>query len=437
MIHPTSHLVLGLVITLFLDLASSPVSARKGPHPSDVTPSSYASSEYAAMQVPMALNAEGCTPNERPRLNNVYLSNAVFDRNALSIFFAFTWCASGPVRLRVLRLSGTRKAPLTHVINSEISDNVSVDFGYLADTCEDYKAYVEVCGRLPSMGCNARPLCVTSRAVLALYAYVPTPRLSFRPPIKLELAPGDKAKIVHRIVKATERGPLGNGGYDTGKNNIGNVSYVVGSSIKSQHGRVLKKPMLKRGKVSSVVITKFDSSYLSRKFYNGAKARMVFARSHCPKNIRTLDDRYATSITVHKRIRPLVKQDVRLPTFKQPKFKPVKSGSSATITVKARNNGGGMRKGGMPTKLHFQWYLRTLDYAEGPTYAEPIKGATSPTLQIQEVTCEMPDYSRYEVSGLKEYYVDVCNTFGCKRSGKIVPRYIAEDGSIFTDHTCV
>lgn len=236
----------------------------------------------------------------------------------------------------------------------------------------------------------------------------PEPHLKFRPPLELRLAPGDSASTVHKLINATERGLLGNVGQD-----IGERAFVISTKITSQYGRVLQDTGLKQQTISTVSISRNNSRNPTRRFYNGASAYPVYASPSCT-NTASFKDRYATRITVKKSVKSFLKQDTSLPSLRQPTFARIKRGESATVKVVARNTGGGLGMGGTPTKLHYQWYLRSVDFSASQTYAEPIEGATSATLQLDSVVCESPTISRYEVFGLKYYYVHVCSTYGCK-----------------------
>lgn len=413
---------------LLFALLIASIAAINGPDPTDVPPSSYETPDLRLVFAPV--QPPSCKRTGAPTLTDVFDYTSEFSSTDIAIQASVDWCSSfeSSVRFRVLEYSGTPNNPVTHVLNAYTNNFASTFFASVPERCEPYKVYVEACVRHAK---NARAACSTSQLITINAVAVPEPRLAFRPPIELRLAPGDSANIVTKLVNATERGPLGNGGQD-----IGNRAFAIGTKITSQYGRVLKDTGLKQQTTSTVSISERDSSYPTRRFYNGASAYLVYANPTCVSNTASFKNRYSTRITVRKSVKSLVKQDTSLPTFSQPVFPPIKSGQSATIKVIGRNTGGGIRMGGMPTELHYQWYIRTVDYSAFRTYAEPIEGATSATLKLNSVVCESPNYSRYQVSGLKQYYVDVCNTYGCRRSEQIVPRYINDDGSIITDDSC-
>lgn len=422
----TSCSIISLAALLLL--LTSSVTAIFGPDPTDFPPSFYDTPDLRRVYAP--IQPPSCNRTGAPLFTNVFLIRDAFDLNSISIQSSIDWCSSAnaKVRFRVLEYSGTPQKPITRVVTATTQSFVSTDYASVIRRCEPYQVYVEACVRHAK---NARAACSTSQLYTINSEPVPEPRLKFRPPIELRLAPGDSAIIVQELVNTTRPGPLGNGGYD-----VGDRVFAIGTEITSQRGRVLKNTGLEQRTVSTVSISGRDSRNPKRRFFNGASAYLTYAKPSCITNTDSFKDRHATRITVHKSVKSLVKQDTSLPSFSQPVFTPIRSGDSATIRVAANNTGGGMRMGGMKTELHYQWYIRTRDYSTYPTYVEPMEGETSATLKLDSVVCQSPSYSRFVVLGLKEYYVDVCNTYGCKRSEKIVPRYIDDDGSIITDMSC-
>lgn len=275
--------------------------------------------------------------------------------------------------------------------------------------------YVDACIRLA----DGSPLCATSQ-LYRFPAYVPSEPLPlFRPPISLRLAPGDAATLTYSFANETDDySPLGNGGAGHYPARL----VVLQTRLQRRSGSVYRTYARRRGGAVPYTVDLFGRRGAVRGL-NGGLVHMSYFPRGLPSLV-TDDLRISTKIVVGDFAR-LARQDIRLPEFEQPVYTgpDVYPGDAAKISVNATNsNGGGRLANGRPPRLHYQWYLRNYQDYPYPTYADPIRGATGATLNVDRVQCYLTSecttlYGCYSVGW---YYVDVCNTFGCRRSERIV-----------------
>lgn len=420
-----------LTITLLFILHSGTFAFR-GPHPNDVAPSSFTSEELTKVSAPLL--KKSCVHFRPPQMNVTDLLPNFYDFQGLrTISVAFRWCKRQEIdlRFRLLGFRGTRKKPRTRVLAAVVRTNYdnSVSFDF-KPRCKPFLVYVEACAKRTK---TARPICIMSQVRKVEPIIVPEPRLAFRPPYFLRLAPGDSARLKTRIVNSTDHSDgLGNGGFDVSKRR-----FLISTVLKSSNGSLISGTHLKeRPNGRSLLSIKPEDSFGKKgKMLNRSKAFLKFALPSCPSNTASFAFRYGTNIQVSSKTKSLIKQDTKIPKIKQPVFPVIKSGDNVTLSVNATNVGGGLRAGGVSTELHYQWLIRTTDFTLWRSYARPIKGANKAFLRLKNLVCTNPGYSQFGTFGLKQYYVDVCNTFGCRRS-KAIERRFRRDGSVITDWDC-
>ena len=405
-------------------------AAFRGPHPSDIAPSSYASVEAESEPVP--LNPPSCVRSTAPVVKNVSVHPFVYDPSIYQLTSDVDWCKSFDtgIRFRVLEFQGTKENPVTRVLSAETWLFLTYYNTGIDRRCKPFRVYLEAC---VSFQMGARPSCFMSEVMTVGALSVPEPHLTFRPPYFVRLAPGDAVEIVSKLESsAVIEGHLEDDKHDRVKRSI-----LIRSVAQSQYGRQLKATPFKEGKRSVLRISSKDTSqWNTRKFFNGASVFLQFATPSCPSIYGSYKKRYATKLMVSGKVKSLVKQDNQLPSIKQPTFPAIRSGRDVTLYVNATNIGGGLRRGGAKTKLHYQWLKQTTYSEFWESHAIPIKGETGPILKVKNVVCKSPRYVRSGLRGLKHYFVDVCNTYGCKRSDVIKPRYIGKNEAIISDEDC-
>lgn len=385
----------------------------RGPQPS---------AGVVGMSPPPAINAR-CSGRPPPVVTDFRLEGPYFFHGSDPSYSAsIDYCTRGgqEVRVRLMALKYRRKRSgadgglKTRVLDSSVTEYFSdVSKFILSRRCGDTLVYIEAC----VIGSEENQVCATSRMLPLPAPTIDEPRPSFRPPITLDLAPGDKVQVVNRITD--DEG--GREGFSNDEDQTGPFS--VSAIAKGADGYILSDPPLTEGKVVTTTLPTSGTRRGVTLGYNGTTVFLKYGRPGCKKNFGTFEDRYATTVTVSRATSSLVRQDTRTPEFDNPTYPRTAYGSPVTLSVRnAQNRGGGLRADGSTPQLHYQWYVRRMSYAGYPTYAEPISGATGPSLRLQKEECNKMCYSMNYVIGLHEFYVDVCNTYGCRRSQKIVPR---------------
>lgn len=300
--------------------------------------------------------------------------------------------------------------------------------------CNVRSIYIEACS-LTSTGRK----CSTSTFFTLPHEETPEPMQAYRPPYILELRPGDKAQLSIRATNSTQS----THGFTNGLNIFDhpNRQFALQATVSLKFGRRLfSSPISLNGKASLSILpgkggvpASFDGAAFTARFSRTDQCRLGNAAQF-------EDERYVTQIIVKPWIPSLVKQDSKLPTIvKTPTYPLTRFGERVTMKVQALNSGGGKRAGGNKTALSYQWLVRTIDHFDYRTYADVIIGATEKEIVLGDAKCNKSCGSRSGSTGLHIYYVDVCNTFGCVRSGAILPNIIPpvlKKGEIWNMDTC-
>lgn len=286
--------------------------------------------------------------------------------------------------------------------------------------CGHITAYIEVCVKT-AMGILE---CTTSR-----YFNLPPdpdagPYPKWRPPYLLSLNPEDQIKWMFSISNNISGGF---DGFTNGRYRSLPPQYRIRTEIVVPYGRRVYRTAWTNSRKTRAEIPPNllnDEKVLS---LDGATVALNFARKDCDYPATFEGARYATRLAISKTFSPLIKQDSRLPNFTTPSYPPTVYGHPVRLHVEATNNGGGKTKNGRKTKLSYQWYVRTHDYETGSTYADMIIGATSQSITLANATCnkDVECWGKFGLLGLHKYYVDVCNTFGCRRSAAILPSILS------------
>lgn len=383
--------------------------------------------------------ATGCWANAPPKVDITRLELPWCDLGGCSTHEPIVnvkYCNNGSYRLRLMQVDHKSWFPQQTDTVKELENRI-VPAGTTSTTmrpssyttCGRVTVYVEACVR----NSKAKLVCSTSRFVNLPPNVPKDPVLAWRPPYQLDLHPGDRAKIAYTVTKNTlnaENG-LWNGLKTSPSFKLvavtrlmyGRKVYVSGPTKSASVQAILPPPGWKHG-----VPRAFD----------GATVELEFSWEGCTERF-SFEGRYSTQLKVSKRVSPLTKQDKRLPKFQTPIYPPTVFGEPTTLQVGAKNIGGGKRKSGEGTQLTYQWYVRTYISLDYQTYAEKILGATSPSVTLADARCDKECWSRADISGLHKYYVDVCNTFGCRRSNAIIPDILQpplEPGQAWDPYTC-
>lgn len=393
---------------------------EQGPLPSEVTPDE--SAVNGIMQPVPALVAACATTNGAPSVSVQVLPPDDFNGLPYQLkgTVSYPCAAQTKFRTRLLEISNKMLGDSTTSIRTAVmpfesfgpSDGRDLTIFPDRSRCGSKQVYLETCIRRPA---DNVLLCGTSKIHLLPSEAVPEPLLAFRPPIKLELAPGDTATVTMQITNSTEE----TDGFTNDENQ--NVPFLI-KPVVSKSNITLSNYEFTAKDTVVATLPPSDRSKGGVSFnLNGASVYLQFAQPSCTLDSATYESRYATQVIVQPSIARLTRQDNKLPEFDTPVYPSTLKGQPVTVRVNARNPGNGQRADGTPTGLHYQWYVRTQKSRNFRVYADPIIGATGPTLPIAEAECSQTCGSRFGINGILEYYVDVCNTFGCRRSAKILP----------------
>lgn len=330
------------------------------------------------------------------------------------------YCAAGSYSLRLMQIQHDSWYPqpsdqVVEILNHTIdAGTTSTGLFPPLNRCGRATMYAEACVR--TSGGDLK--CSTSRLFNVPAEEIDGPLPAWRPPFELQLHPGDRAAVVLAFSNDTSNG---RDGFSNGHSD--RMGFKLFAVTRLKYGRrVFKNGPSLSARVKAHIPPASWKKGVFRSF-NDAKVELEFTRPGCDARY-SLEGRYATQVKVSKRVSPLALQDTQLPRFKTPVYPPTVFGQSATMRVVAENVGGGERKNGEKTKLSYQWYVRTQDGLYGTSYAEKIVGATGSSITFADARCNVFCPSRYGVIGLHIYYVDVCNTFGCKRSKAIFPNIL-------------
>lgn len=412
-----------------------PKFPKRGPHPSELEPEPLKGETLVA---PMA--RKSCRRTNGPSSLQFFVSESSYYFDEIAVEVTTKWCAEdgSDIRVRIINFSVDTNATIsTKVLFQEILKKNSGGFSFFAYNreCENRFVYAEACVSRRAHG-EPELLCRTSTFRWTPKKTVPEPRLKWRPPIEILLAPGDSIAV--ETTTFVPKDPFGaTAGFSNGQDDDNDKDTVLRGITEKVDGTL--STTLPSNK--SVVVNVPNGSGGVSLEDNGALLYVLYSEASCPKTEASWKSRYNTTILVSKDYKSLVKQDISLPTFETPVYPETVFMQPAMVTVEAENPGGGLREGGVPTELHYQWYLRTEDFLPlSRSYAEPIPGATGATLNIPEAQCETGGCGRSGCTDLREYYVDVCNTFGCRRSEPITPRILPPlnipDGMVWNEGSC-
>lgn len=391
-------------LTNELDFLFHPLLPIRGPLQSELE--STSPGYGTGLDIPLST----CGRTSPPRLRIEYIAQTSYDEDCVEALLGVDWCSGkNSVRVRTFRFEHhifpNRTATIrTTVLSQRMYDNVQ--YGALVfnfKQCESVLFYYEACVRSRT----GQLMCVTSPLKYMPHKVVPEPRLKYRPPMKLQLAPGDSVKI-RTVTEGREKRR-----YD----------YVLQGVVRRRNGHTSTTPWKEGAAIET------DVTNVSRDD-DGAEVFLRYAQPWCRDNIASWHQRYSTRLTVREDIMSLARQDSSLPSFSAPVSRPVSVGEVVTLYVNATNTGGGKRKDGTLTQLHYQWYLQSDDYLESRRgHAVPIPGAKASVLRIDPTKCATSGHcSRLGSASLQLYYVDVCNTYGCRRSTPIRPIVLPPKG---------
>ena len=409
---------------------------RRGPHPSELEPEPL---KRGTLVAPMA--RKSCRRTKGPSSLQFFVSESGYTFDDLDLAVKTKWCAEdeSDIRIRIISFSIDANATIsTKVLFQEILKNPrNPSYFTTYGRCEDLFVYAEACVSRRAHG-GPELLCRTSRFRWIPKKTVPEPRLKWRPPIQILLAPGDAIAV--ETTTFVPEDPYGlTDGFSNGRLDDLDIDAVLHGITEKVDGTLSTTLPSKKSVVVNVPNGRGGVSLED----NGALLYVRYSEASCPRSEDSWKSRYNTTILVSKDHKSLVKQDKSLPTFETPVYPETVFMQPAMITVEAENPGGGLREGGVPTELHYQWYLRTKELlALSRSYAEPIPGATGATLNIPEAQCSIGgNCGRSGCFDLREYFVDVCNTFGCRRSELIEPRILPPlnipDGMVWDEASCL
>lgn len=390
-----------------LDFLYHPSLPRRGPLQSELTPTP--SDNANGLHIPLSK----CGRNSPPRLAIEYIAQTSYNPDCVEALLSVDWCSGkNSVRMRTLRfeqyISPNRTTSVrTVVLSQRIYDNVqSGALVFNFKKCEAMLFYYEACVR--SRGNHVK--CVTSPLKYMPPKALSEPHLGIRPPIEIQLAPGDTVKI------RTVTSKWNKDGLSKRSSDRHGLGYALQGVVELRNGRKSTTPW-RIAAATEITMMNVSSDD------DGAVSFLRYARPWCRDNIASWRQRYNTRLVVREDVKSLVRQDSSLPSFSTSQFPPTSFGELITFYVNATNTGGGKRKDGSSTQLHYQWYVLPDDHMiHERREAEPIPGATASGLQIDPTKCENSSRcSGLGGIGLQLYYVDVCNTYGCSRSTPIRP----------------
>lgn len=408
--------------------------ARLGPLPTEIEPKLDLAKTKAPVKPPACESAAPKTP----RL--VVRSWGRTWYPGVEVGYILYYCKGPKLRERLIEYIATKRPDgtfeeRTRVVYALVSKSYeaaqSIAHGLTHQFCEEKTVYLEFCAADAETKLEK---CATSPIITLPAKTVPDPQPRFRPPIELVLAPGDRAKVRFAIANWTkddEDAPFWNGQTNT------NVTYVLNGAVERPGGFVDVGPRIRGMQAEVQVPVRGGGVTLAD---NGSQAYLQYAEADCPSNVAEFRLPYSTRIVVDPDAKALLRQDMALPEIvKAPTYPATEYKKPVTLSVEARNVGGGMRAGGEATGLTYQWYKREDMYLSfSRAYPRLIPGATGPMLRIVEAVCDPGEAGcgRWGCFGLERYYVDVCNTFGCRRAGPVLPNVLAPPGKSLEDIGC-
>ncbi|GAB0490508.1 hypothetical protein MMPV_001745 [Pyropia vietnamensis] len=299
---------------------------------------------------------------------------------------------------------------------------------FLNRSCEPRSIYGEACVADATTGA---PLCVRTetREVAAL----PPPSLRVNDPIPLPalaLAPGDAVTFTTNVTAGLD---------ENNSEPVGPSAVRLVPVLRRANGTTIRSdPVVVEGGRPAVVRNDLLSAGVSTAD-DGAVVGVEVSRGACTLGTAptvlvsgTIGSGGGTVLSVSADTPSLVRQDTQLPTIVSVVYPPTAQGEPVNITVTATNEGGGRRRGGnggdgalVPTALTYQWLKQGRAFTVAPNAPPPdvLVGETAAVLQLSAAACLnfLGSCGRFGCSGLEQYQVDVCNTFGCRRSAIVQP----------------
>lgn len=386
----------------------------RGPMPNEITPK-YEDPAFSTIMVPMTT----CTA-PMPSITVKDLSFSNMSNSIYQISVVLKLCsdknATNKLRLRVLSFDADDGGqPEVVVLWAKIVSSGLVQVP-INVRCEKIVIYGEACVDTSS----SKMLCATTNFRTVPPLPVTAPILSLTPPKVLELSPGDQAKLVFRITNNT--GSPYWGGVRNGKQPYTLQLFMVdanGSEIARWSKSTQNFAVARIGGKLCGIPPSLD----------GAKISLRYFESECGKS-GTFLGIFETVLSVSTSIVSLSMQDVRPPHFPQPMFPETIAGMQTRIAVAAVNRGNGERADGSATKLQYQWLKKVEASGSELVYPSPISSANGPSLLISKAECDPPCGTIDGCSSSVSYFVDVCNTFGCRRSAAIKPHVLPPNSSM-------
>lgn len=298
-------------------------------------------------------------------------------------------------------------------------------------SCEPRTIYGEACVADPTTGA---PVC--ARTETRLVGALPPPALRINEPVglpSLALAPGDAVTLITNVTAGLDEDntvPVG----PPAVRLEAIVRRTDGSTRRLAPVLVTRGPAVIRNSLLARGVSAAD---------DGAVAAVEVSRLACPpggaSTVRaggTTDG--GTVLSVSAATPSLVQQDTQLPVIVSVTYPPTAQGEPVNVTVTATNEGGGRRRGAggdgdalVPTALTYQWLQQGRAFTQTPGAVTPdvLAGETASVLRLPAAKCLslLGSCGRFGCSGLEQYQVDVCNTFGCVRSGIIQPAILRPD----------
>lgn len=311
------------------------------------------------------------------------------------------------MRLRLLSYNEVEeKAPQVVVFWADVVSAGSVEVS-IEGQCDRNVIYGEVCVKTNT----SDAFCGTSNFRTVPPLPVADPTLNLIPPKSLKLAPGDSANLAFRTT-TNRKSPFGS------QAETGPRDYILQAFMMDNKGAQIAQW---KETTSSTAIARIGGKLCGiPASLNGSSVSLRFKEATC-KNSATFKGIYETKIFVSTDFESLTVQDSVPPHFPQPVFPPTEIGKAARIAVAAVNRGGGLRADGSETTLEYQWYKKKGLHTWTEEYPLPIVGATSPSLLLPKVKCVRTCDDDMDCDDYLAYFVDVCNTFGCRRSAPILP----------------
>lgn len=371
-------------------------------------------------EVDIPAKSKSCSRKAPPGVTLVSVKDG-FDSGDMDVEVQTRWCRSPRDLLRI-RLIKWERDVNGKVRTSVLSEQVEQyrDYPTLFQQkclCKDEYFFAEACVSSSSENTGGdQLLCSASSLKFLLKAIFPEPPLQWRPPMFLKLAPGDSAAMTTVISPTRSSGNI-NSVYLEKR-----IKQVLRGIQESPEGRIRSAPWtLARSVEAKVPLREGGISETD----NGTLLYLNYTTALFRTSQDTWRHIYNTTVLVSRDFGSLIKQDTSVPVFSTPVYPRTMFMEPVEITVEAKNPRGGMREGGVPTELHYQWYWLQTTVIGGRNEPLPIPGATGKTLRINKAECNLyENCGNVYCSDLRVYYVDVCNTFGCRRSEQILPNIL-------------